>query len=304
MSDGTCVNTPHKIDFSEFSPFALKVSEHGYYLSFYDKWLDDVSVELYSSSIYNQRTASGRELSDIFYLATDRIRIRIQGGCDLKTRDIGCNFCNVPKGSIKYDEKEIIDNLRVIEENIDFRHYMIGGGSDLTDGSWKKIMNIATAIKESSGKEITLMCIAPKDKSTMVELKKAGIDDVSFNLEICNDELAKKLMPYKGMPRKEYLQRLVNAVNVWGKFNVRSMLLVGLEPQEELYRTVEILCQNGIQPVLSVFRPLEGSGLANAVPLDSTTLYDIYLKALEICQNYGNTLGPRCRACKNNTLSY
>ena len=304
LSDGTCVNAPYKLDFSEFSPFSLNAADKGYYLSFYDQWLDSVSVELCSPAIYNQRTATGRSLSDIFYLATDRIRIRIQGGCDLKTLDVGCKFCNVPKGSIKYNEKDIIENLEVIEKNINFNHYMIGGGSDLTDESWQKIINITRAIKGLSNKEITLMCIAPKNKDTMVQLKQAGIDDVSFNLEICSDELAKRLMPYKGMPRNEYFQRLRNAVNVWGKFNVRSMLLVGLEPEEILYETIEKLCVNGIQPVLSVFRPLCGSELSNGVPLDSEKLYNIYLKATQICQKFGTYPGPRCQSCKNNTLSY
>lgn len=304
LSDGVCVNAPYKLDFSELSPFGLTKTGNNFYLTFYDTLIEKVDIEFQSNAIYNQRTRTGMAISDIFYLATDRIRIKIQRGCDLKSMNMGCKFCNVAETCYKFDESEITENLKHIEAAVDFRHYMIGGGSDLTNCSWDKIKHIASAIKKLSGKEVTLMSIAPDDIKIMQELKTAGIDDVSFNLEVCDDSTAKKLMPYKGFLRQEYINRLKNAVQVWGKFNVRSILLVGLEPDDRIFSMVDNLCRIGVQPVLSVFRPLKNSELEEVVPLDSRRLYQIYIQANSICNKYGTQLGPHCNACKNNTLSY
>lgn len=304
FSNGVCVNVPFGTNFSEYSPYSLNEADGNIGLYFYDEFVDNITVELYSPTIYNTMLKSNVLLSDIFYLATDRIRIKMQNGCDLKLLKKGCKFCYVPPTNRKFDVDEIIENIPLIERAIQFRHYMIGGGSNLTESSWKDVEKIASAIKSFSGKEVSLMSIAPSDLNTMLRLKNAGIDDVSFNLEICNDKKAVELMPYKGIPRNKYIKCLKQAVIVWGKFNVRSILLLGLEDEATTLKMVKKLCSIGVQPVLSLFRPVEHSELEFAIPLSSNKAYEIFVKADKICQSYNTELGPKCRECRNNTLSY
>lgn len=304
LSDGTCVNVPFGTNFSEFSPYSLCETDGVISLYFYDEFIDKITVEQCSPAIYNTKFKPNLPLSDIFYLATDRIRIKTQNGCDLKLMGKGCKFCYVPPTNTKFDADDIIEKLPLIEQEVKFRHYMIGGGSNLTASSWKQVGKIASAIKSLSGKEVSLMSIAPSDIETMTMLKEAGIDDVSFNLEICEDKKASALMPYKGIPRNEYLKRLKQAVCVWGKFNVRSILLVGLEDEVTVLKMVKLLCSLGVQPVLSLFRPVKNSELEYVIPLSSNSAYQTFVKANEICKAYNTELGPKCKDCRNNTLSY
>lgn len=112
-------------------------------------------------------------------------------------------------------------------------------------------------------------------------------------------------MPGKGkIPLKSYLDALEYSTALWGKTgNVRTALIVGLNDTGSLLNGIELLCQKGIQPMLSIFRPLPNTKLEWMVPPSNQALMDIYKKAQEICHSYHLTLGPSCNACKNNMLA-
>ena len=101
-----------------------------------------------------------------------------------------------------------------------------------------------------------------------------------------------------------YLSVLKAATKLWGTTgNVRTALIVGLNSSETLLEGIQILCKNGIQPMLSVFRPMKNTKLESFVPLSNTALLSLYEEAENICQQYNLKLGPTCDACKNNMLA-
>ena len=84
---------------------------------------------------------------------------------------------------------------------------------------------------------------------------------------------------------------------------VRSMLIVGLEPSDSLKKGIEELTANGIQPILSIFRPLPDTELSHLCAPSMLELYDIYNQSQQICKEHGLLLGPQCVNCQNNTLA-
>lgn len=149
------------------------------------------------------------------------------------------------------------------------------------------------------------MSLPPEDLEIISQLYDEGINEVAFNIEIFHDKLAAKYMPGKGhIPREHYYKALEKAVSLWGKGgNVRSMVILGLEPENSLLSGIERLCKIGVQPMISIFRPMENTPLSCMLPLSIQKTMELYKIIERICAKYGQILGPSCVYCQNNTLS-
>lgn len=113
-------------------------------------------------------------------------------------------------------------------------------------------------------------------------------------------------MPGKGqISLSTYQSALLHSVELWkntGK--VRSLLVYGLENDATFFEGIEWLASNGIQPIISPFRALNGTVYSDTVPPSTQKLIEIYDTASKICQKYHIELGPDCMYCQNNTLSF
>ena len=139
----------------------------------------------------------------------------------------------------------------------------------------------------------------------LMQYKSAGITEIAFNIEIWNRSLAKELMPGKGLiPLELYLRALKEGTKIWGTTgNVRTALIVGLDNMDTLLEGVEYLSKQGIQPMISIFRPMVNTKLEALVPPSNKVLLSFYEKAQDICKQHNLKLGPTCDACKNNMLA-
>jgi hypothetical protein len=136
-------------------------------------------------------------------------------------------------------------------------------------------------------------------------LSHIGVNELSLNLEICDQSVAERHMPKKAScslaSRLRTIERAVDAMG-WGR--VRSMLLVGIEPIDSTIRGVELLAQRGCVPVLSPFRPAPLTPLANMRPPEVSYLLDVVRMAEDAAAKHGMRLGPRCIPCQHNTLTF
>lgn len=88
-------------------------------------------------------------------------------------------------------------------------------------------------------------------------VKKLGIKQVQFNLEVSEERLFKEICRGKGesLGYEKYLEALKKAVGVFGKGNVRTNFVLGIQPIETLVRRVAKLAQSGIVSDYSIFQP-------------------------------------------------
>ena len=150
------------------------------------------------------------------------------------------------------------------------------------------------------------MSIPPKELAILDKLKDAGITEVAFNLEMFNRKLAKQIMPGKGdIELKQYMSAFEHAVKLWGNTGcVRSLLIYGFDLDKEFIDGIEKLCRTGVEPIISIFRPLENTELVVQNPPLTSSIFGIYQECQRIAQKYNLILGPDCPQCQNNTLSY
>lgn len=304
--DSLQVNCPKALKFSEFTPWEIDINDRRTLTLFFHRFpISDVTLDM--EDIYcNNLIKPGVKFSDVCFWATDRLRVHHNLSCCMKDQGVGCRFCEVAPSD---NQISIGDILKVVDfylERADtFRHFLIGGGSEPREIEYKNILRIVNHIRQKSAKDIYVMSLPPKDLHVLAEYYAAGVTEIGFNMELFNPEAALRYMPGKGkISRQEYLAALKEAVKYWGNTgNVRSLMIVGLEEENSLLQGIRQLCEIGVMPILSVFRPIPGTDTQHVVPPSNRFLRDIYQKSATICREFGLHLGPKCVACQNNTLS-
>ena len=295
------INCAYQINLSQYSPFVINNEQKELY--YYNEKLGNINVELDSLNFLSDDNKT------ILYLATDRLRIKMISGCEFKNLGRGCAFCDVPASEENFDLNKIYDALKLLRnKNISFRHILIGGGTCLNETIWDKIKQLAKYLKEDEyfkNKPLSLMCILPPIEQ-LVELKKAGITEVAFNLEIANENLAKKYMKGKFTEKKRFYEVMTQAIKIFGIGNVRSAIIVGLDKKDDLIKEVQCMAQKGILPCLSALRALPDASLKSFIHPSNNYLYEVYTMCKECVEKETfpiNKLGPQCKRCRNNMLN-
>jgi biotin synthase-related radical SAM superfamily protein len=87
----------------------------------------------------------------------------------------------------------------------------------------------------------------PEDASLIEELFSTGIMGVKFNLEVAEIETFKKICPGKAIfGYDKIIERLINAVDIFGKGNVYSNIIIGLESGHKVVERANKLAESGI----------------------------------------------------------
>lgn len=306
LSNGLFINAPIGLKFTDFSPFSIKLnSSTKPALYYYEQQISEVNIEM-QPNWNNKVTQNNVAYEKIAYLSTDRLRFKHEPICAFKKQGNGCRFCSIPVTANMFTIDDIKEVAKELLREPTFRHILIGGGSGDPEEEYLKIIELAKFIHSINPViPIYLMSLPPTKPEILDQYKNAGISEVAFNIEIWNRTLSKEIMPGKGaIPLEAYLQALKRSTNLWGTTgNVRTALIIGLDKTETLLEGVQFLCQNGIQPMISVFRPMPNTKLHSFVPPSNSVLLSFYDSAQEICAKYQMELGPTCDACKNNMLA-
>lgn len=305
------VNAPLGTKFVALSPFSIDLRDDGkFILYYYHKEMYEVNLYLFDKFSLKQTKSNNISYGEIAYLSTDRLRIHLTNRCVFKMEsNKSCKFCDIEMSCGDIPIEDIQEVIKDYVDNCpDLRHFLIGGQSAKDDISKDKLIKIIGYIKKTlkSHKMVYSMTL-PYGKTQINKMLDEGLNELAFNIEIFTPELAKKYMPGKGeIDREKYFERLAYATafgELSKKGRVKSMVIYGLEPREAFIQGIEKLAQMGVQPLISVFRPLPKTSLENLIAPSIREIVEIYEKAEEICQKCGLHLGPECEYCQNNTLS-
>ena len=301
------INAPVNINLTSLSPFSIGCANEKYILYYYQREISPVDLE-FSKSLENRKTQNGVSYNLIAFISGDRLRIKPETRCFFKAAEIGCQFCPGNGTSKTKDMYGLSDIREVIDYCIDnehFRHILIGGGSADPSIDNNKIIPVIEYIRSKTSKSIYLMCLPPNDINYVDKYIDAGVNEIAFNLELFDRNLALEYMPGKGkIPLEDYLSKLEHAAALLPqKGDSRTMLMVGLESINNTLSAIQLLASKGVQPMLSVFRPTPNCKLSYIIQPSNEDLYELFWAAEKICKRYGLSLGPSCPSCQNNTLS-
>ena len=300
------VNAPCDIKFISFTPYIIKLNtQKKLELFYYGKFL--TGIQLYHlDPLGSKVTSRGVPYGTVAYLSTDRLRVHMTNECIFKKDKIACKFCNIVpcKDPISLDDiKEVVYDY--VANSPAVRHFLVGGQSMDQANGMRTITKITRIIRSvTKDKKIYVMAL-PYDEKSIKALVDAGINEIACNIEIFDPKLAKQYMPGKGsIPRSTYYRVLSYATTLLPEVgSVRAMLIYGLEPEKSFLAGIRKITRLGIQPIISIFRPLPDTPLENMMAPPLADVYKLYHKAEAICERNGLRLGPACVYCQNNTLS-
>ena len=247
---------------------------------------------------------NGRPIKNFVVGHGDRVRLSPTIGCAMV-----CDFCNIP-----FDDKYA--GLKLLDVMVDSlgtafadpiqpaQHILISGG---TPGPphVKGLRDVyERVIAEFPDRLVDIMMVPVEGLFDLPQLDALGLNQISINLEIYDEDVAARVMRHKHRQgRQYYLDFLADAVQVLGPGRVRSMLMVGLESMESTLAGVRALLERGCVPVLSPFVPDAGTPMAASRPPSAEYTLEVFLRAAELADEYGGSLGPDCIPCMHNTMT-
>lgn len=234
-------------------------------------------------SWYRDKLPDGTTFQEVVQMHYEKIlATSLTNFCEFKEEGRGCHFCALGYGADKRrfkDPDQIAGVIRILKERgIPFEEVNLNSGS-LLDEKEAVSMFVAALrkIREVTRVPVYAQICPPEDPAFLERLKEAGLTTVSFNIEIFDEQVRREIMPAKGsLPVGHYLDVIARAVALFGRGNVSSWLIAGLEHPQSTIRGIRELASRGAIPFVSVFRPLIGSKLAGADPPKADLIYPVF----------------------------
>jgi radical SAM protein (TIGR04043 family) len=223
-----------------------------------------------------------------------------------------CEYCGIELSldvgstvEIK-DADHILQVLALALEQLPVTHITLTTGTqpDASRGI-AEYLPIVHAIKESYPEiGVHTQFEPPKQVKYIQQLKAAGCDTVGIHVEVLDDARRHNFCPGKGLLRwDDYLRAWRVAVENFGKNQVDSYILIGLESFDSLFfDRVEEMCKIGVVPYPVPVREITGTGFE--VPLvDFQELVSAHRQIASLMKESGIDPGAtragcvKCTAC-------
>jgi len=214
----------------------------------------------------------GTRMADIFQLhASNAIATSLVNYCHFKDDGNGCKYCALESvgGVVKKDPAQIAAAVKHLEDKgLNFMELNLNAGTlPGVDRSAELYMEVINAVRKVSNIPIAAQICPPEELIYIQRLKEAGLTTISFNLEIFDENSRREICPGKSkVSVAHYLEALKYATGVFGRGQVSSWLIAGLEPKETTIEGVRAVAATGAIPFVTVFRPLIGTELSSKLP--------------------------------------
>jgi len=231
------------------------------------------------------------------------VHVFFSNECNLKDTGEDCKFCNINSTAQAYRGQNIfLKTPRQVGEVYAAAHAAgFGNHIRLTGGFIPErrevdyYLDVAEEIKERAGLDRVhgLAVIgAPQDLSIIEKYREAGWSNLSINIELWDRDLFNAICP--GKARRcggwdHWIKALEYAVQVFGRGNVRSNIVGGLEPKASTLEGLEHLAAMGVICYAGAWCPNPGSALEGHRSPEVDWHYDLTLKGAAIFAKHGFT---------------
>ncbi|MCD7981424.1 MAG: nitrogen fixation protein NifB [Clostridiales bacterium] len=285
------------------APFHIEL-EGGRYL-LYDKknFLYEVTF-IEKPAFYNKKTSDGVNMSTIANeIGKTKISVAYSNECALRDKGLDCKFCNINATKDRFAQLQGIEwkNPKQIAETVKeayaegYQRITITGGFIPERREVEYYIDVAEEIRDLTGLDDfggTACVGAPADLSVIEKYKEAGYSAISSNMEIWDENIFKTICPGKDQicgGRQNWIEALKEEVRVFGKGNVRSFFVAGIEPKSTLLEGIEYLASLGVVAIPLHWLPNPGSELEGHRAPKAEWYTDLYQKTYNILKKNGLT---------------
>ncbi len=301
---GLWVNAPLEEHFVRGSPYLLIKQDERYYIE-KDGQVICKAILPPKPKFYDKRTSSGKLMSRIGVMQGTYLGIYPTQVCEFwQMRPRGnCRFCSVGLnlGNTEELEKSVEDVLETVvaardEEKITFVHFNTGylKGEELDI-----LIPYIRAVKEATGLLVGVQSPPAPEFTKYDNLKRIGVEHVSFCIELYNPIKFKEICPgkYQYLGQKKYFEAIGYCVKTFGRGRVAGEIIAGLEEPADSIKAIEDLARMGAVATVCVFRPCLGTGLQDSSPPATAEMVPIFKRMYEVCleNNLPVNIAPNIR---------
>ena len=254
--------------------------------------------------VSQQLLGSGEKVRDIVNInAQGGIHVTYSNECSLKDQGEDCLFCafNERAKDGTYNKvllkspRQVAEAYKIARAAGTGNHFRITGGFVPERRELEYYLDVADAIKETYDSFYGVAVVgAPADLSVLPKYKEAGFANISTNIEVWDRNLFAAVCPGKDKRNggwQHWVDSLEASVEIFGKGNVHSTIVGGLEPRESTLEGIEYLASKGVVCHFSAFRPEKGTALEGYRSPEASFHWELLDKGTDIYRRYGfNTL--------------
>ncbi|SCY39116.1 hypothetical protein SAMN05660668_02452 [Pseudobutyrivibrio sp. AR14] len=304
-----CVITPKggyqiRVVWDKSSPYTLKYEDGRFFIEYQGAIVLDNLSFAKRAKYYDKKTSDGTLMKTV---AVDygygHMFVSYSNECFLKDKGLDCLFCNINATKALYGDRDHVSwkTPKQIAETIaegykeGFNKMTVSGGFIPERREVEYYIDVAEAIQEATGLEDfngTACVGATKDFSVFENYKQAGFRTIASNIEIWNPKMFDVICPGKTEycgGRENWIKALLYEVDVFGKFNVRSTMVSGIEPKQDTLEGLQYLVEHGIVALPSQWNPNCGSALEGHRTPNAEWHWDVFEKAVALYRNNGLT---------------
>ena len=289
LRDGTTIladPTP-----AEQDPYVVDYVDGRFVLTDGGRLLEDVDLWP-KPAYYDKNTSSGLPMSHIVSARPQRLNVFQSSFCYFWAEDKGCKFCDIVTHTKQQrDELGVPNRLRpndvketiaeALKEPGRFTSLCLTAGSVIKgDALFDREVDFYIELLQAIGENFTtkkfpsqLIASAFNEKQLRRLYEETGLTSYTSDLEVLNEELFNWICPGKAkwVGYQEWRERLVRAVDIFGRGNVGTGIVGGVElarphgftnEQDALESTLaeaEYLAERGVSTVYIVWVPRPGS---------------------------------------------
>ena len=268
----TVVNIPFWEPFVQYSPYIFKEAR-----LIKDMEPIDVDIQFVPTPLWiNQQIPGGNYAGQVIQPHGKGNLATMAFGCDLQNREERCRFCTASSFGKRppLSDNDLINSLDLaLNKNPEYSLSINAGTLKTLGRGLEVLIPTIDKIRERFPQLGLMLEIAPpKDTNLYNKLAEAngsGNLGLMLNLNFWGDAALNIVEPGKNklIPRDEYFKTWTKAIEVFGKGNVSSCILCGIEAEEYTRQAINFLTDCDVIPEIIMYRPTIGSELGQ-IPLD------------------------------------
>ena len=271
MIEDTVINTCVVEDFCKKSPYKITWDNDKSILTKNDKFVCKIDV-LPTPAWCDEKIGTMRIGDYIRPHSPECISCCPNLECSYKGID-QCQFCSLNSYADNNKLASVLDVstvAKMIKRAIDstpggYEIALSGGTCNTEDKSAVYFTNICHELTKNkiTRRGISIELVPPDKDSYIEDLHRAGATAIIMNIEIANEEKRREICLGKSsISLTRYFDALKKAVDVFGRGNVSSVLIAGIQPEDDIKAICSKLIPMGVVPTIIPFKPLNDCSMS------------------------------------------
>jgi hypothetical protein len=256
---------------------------------------------------YDRTTASGKPMTRIGTLQGTYLGVYPARVCEYwleKPERSNCHFCSVGLnlGVDDAPEKSVDEVMEVVraaraESNITYVDFNTG---HYEGDTYLDILEpYIRRIKKETGLFVGVQTPPHRDLKRYDGLRQMGVNRVSFCFEIFDRKIFAEVCPGKNreygldhyLKAVEYCAGLGRQGDPFEPWVSNGEIIAGIEPAVSSMAAIDWITSVGAIPTVCVFRPLQGTDMADTAPPRTEDLVPVFRRLYESCMERGLPVG-------------